>query len=104
MANGKVNATEDQLKALEVFKVLIKDDQGRQDFIAAPPDQKADVVNGRRGTGELSDADYTQLPDEVRRLLENLSDDELALLSRIDATFVDAGLFVTRNPRPLMVH
>ena len=104
MGNAKVEASEAQLKAIEVFKHLIKDAKGRQDFVTAAPDEKEQVFNRRRGRGDLRDADYQQIPAEVRQLLEALSDSELALLSDIDATFVNAGLSVERNPFPLMVH
>lgn len=100
----EVNATEEQLKALEVFKRIIDDADGRQAWVTASPGKKEQVFNRRRGRGELKDADYQQLPEQVRRLLETLSDSELALLSDIDATFVDAGLYVIRNPTPLMAH
>jgi hypothetical protein len=103
MENASVGATEAQLKALEVFKDLIKDADGRQAWVRARRREKEQVFNDRR-TEELADADYQALPEEVRRLLETLSDSELALLSDIDATFVSAGLSVTRNPFPLMVH
>jgi hypothetical protein len=103
MENASVGASEAQLKALEVFKHLIKDAEGRQEWVGARGREKEEVFNSRR-TRELEDADYQALPAEVRRLLETLSDSELALLSDIDATFVSAGLSVTRNPFPLMVH
>jgi hypothetical protein len=103
MENADVGASEEQLKALEVFKDIIKDAEGRQAWVGAPRRSKEEVFNSRR-TGELEDADYQTLPVEVRRLLESLSNSELALLSDIDATFVGAGLSVTRNPFPLMVH
>jgi hypothetical protein len=103
MENASVGASEAQLKALEVFKDLIKDAEGRREWVTARRRDKVQVFNSRR-TDDLADADYQALPEEVRRLLETLSDSELALLSDIDATFVSAGLSVTRNPFPLMVH
>jgi malate synthase len=94
-------ATEAQLRALEVFKDLIKDAEGRQEWIAAERGQKEQVFNAHR-TEALADADYQALPEPVRTLLETLSDSELALLSDIDATFVSSG--VTVPGVPMMAH
>jgi hypothetical protein len=108
MSDPTVTATEEQLKALEVFKDLIAHAHGRYAFVTAPEDDKEEVFDRWKEREEvpedLRDAVYTEIPEEVRRLLERLSDSELALFSDIDATFVGAGLAVVRNPYPLMAH
>jgi hypothetical protein len=102
---AEIVASPEQLKALEVFKAVIKDARGRRAFTTAQtPEEKEEVFNGKRGSGDLSDANYKELPDSARQLLEALSDSELALLSDLDNTFVRAGLRVDASPGGLMVH
>ncbi|HEY7620502.1 MAG TPA: hypothetical protein VH834_12055 [Solirubrobacteraceae bacterium] len=99
---------DDQLVALEVFKDLIKDAEGRREYVNADgPDGKQEVYDRHRNQLDderLQTADYSRIEDPARTLLERLSDSELALLSDLDAAFVEAGLSVTANPSPLMVH
>jgi hypothetical protein len=103
--------TEPQFKALEVFKLLIADAEGRRDYTTADgTEAKEEVFNRRRDREEdeersdLRDANYRDIAEPALSLLESLSDSELALLSDLDAAFVEAGLFADRNPVPLMVH
>jgi hypothetical protein len=99
---------DDQLVALEVFKDLIKDPEGRRKYVAAVGrDGKQTVYDEHKNQLDderLQTADYTRITDPARELLERLSDSELALLSDLDDAFVTAGLAVTANPFPLMVH
>ena len=102
---ASIDASPEQLKALEVFKALIKDAQGRRAFTTAETTaEKEKVFNRKRGRGRLRDAEYNAIPDPARQLLEALSDSELALLSDLDDTFVKAGLSVHASPGALMVH
>jgi hypothetical protein len=101
MTTPNAEVSDAQLKALTVFKSVIKDSDGRQEWLAAPRGEKEPVFNRRR-TEELADANYQELPEPVRNLLETLSDSELALLADIDATFVGSGL--TLPQYPLMAH
>jgi hypothetical protein len=94
-----INATDEQIKALEGFKNVIRSAAGRRDFATAH--NKEAVFNRRR---KEPAADYQQIPEKVRALLESLSDSELALLADLDDAFVRAGLSVEANPVPLMIH
>ena len=77
--------TTKRLKAVEAFKELISDPEGRREYAEAE-DKKA--VFDERTSG----ADYHQLPEETRSVLEDLDNDALELLVRIDAAFADGGL------------
>ncbi|HZN83086.1 MAG TPA: hypothetical protein VFC01_25910 [Mycobacterium sp.] len=101
MTSPDVGVNEAQLKALVVFESIIKDAEGRQEWLAAPRGEKEAVFNRHR-PGDLGDADYSQLPEPVRQLFETLSDSELALLSDINTTLVSAGLSLPQYP--LMAH
>jgi hypothetical protein len=101
---ASIDASPEQLKALEVFKALIKDAQGRRAFTTAETTAEKEKVFNRKRRGRLRDADYNAIPDSARQLLEALSDSELALLSDLDDTFVKAGLSVHASPGALMVH
>lgn len=79
------NIPTEQLTALEAFKELISDPTGRRKYAEA--DDKHGVFD-ERTTG----ADYEQLPEETREVLEGLDDAELALLVRLDSAFVEGGL------------
>jgi hypothetical protein len=87
---GQVNANEDQLRAIEVLKALITDAEGRRAFMAGKG-QAFDDMKSRLDPG-LQAADYNAIPDDVRAVLEALSPSELALLSDLDAAFVNAGI------------
>ena len=75
----------EQLTALDAFKEMISDPEGRREYAEAE-DKKA-VFDSR-----TSGADYEHLPEETRRVLEDLDYDGLDLLVRIDSAFVDGGL------------
>ena len=75
----------EQLTALDAFKEMISDPEGRREYAEAE-DKKA-VFDSR-----TSGADYEHLPEETRRVLEDLDYDGLDLLLRIDSAFVDGGL------------
>jgi hypothetical protein len=71
---------------------LVGDAEGRRQFVAASTsDEKKAVFDARKA---VSEADYTKIPDGTLQLLESLSDSELALLSDLDAAFVEGGLGV----------
>jgi CHAT domain-containing protein len=106
--------TDPQLIALEVFKLMIKDPTDRRDYATAKDHEEKKhvfdrrrnkLVRGRSKTHEsLRDAHYDEIGDPARKLLEGLSNSELALLSDLDSAFVEAGLSIERNPVPLMIH
>jgi hypothetical protein len=79
-------------RSLEVVKELIKDAPGRQEYKAKPKDA-FDKKKGGLG-GHLKGAKYDDIPANSRAALEALSDAELQLLSKLDATFVADGLYV----------
>lgn len=106
----EIEATAEQLKALEVFKQLIKDAEGRRAYATAEGSEaKERAFNDRRDSlpederGRLGDADYRTL-GEALAFLEALSDSELAFFSDLDDAFCDAGLAVHASPGALMVH
>jgi hypothetical protein len=75
----------ERLAALEAFKELISDPDGRREYAEA--DDKQAVFDAHT-TG----ADYEQLPEQTREVLEDLDDTELTLLVRLDSAFVEGGL------------
>jgi hypothetical protein len=75
----------ERLTALEAFKELISNPDWRREYAEA--EDKQAVFNAHT-TG----ADYEQLPEETRMVLEDLDDTELTLLVRLDSAFVDGGL------------
>jgi hypothetical protein len=83
----------DAARALEVIKELIKDDAGREAYKADPlgafDAKKAELPEER-----LRNANYDDIPSRSRRALEALSFYELRLLSDLDQTFVEDGLYV----------
>ena len=95
-------------RALEVFKELTRTSEGRQRFATA--EIKRDVFDAKKrrlpkSLHHLRTADYTAIPEPVRALLERLSVSELALLSDLDATYVEAGLYAeVPSPGFLMIH
>lgn len=106
--------SDQQLIALEVFKLMIKDPNDRRDYATAKDHEEKKhvfdrrrnkLVRGRSKTHEsLKDANYDEIGEPARKLLEGLSNSELALLSDLDGAFTEAGLSIERNPVPLMVH
>jgi hypothetical protein len=79
-------------RALEVVKLLIEDSDGRGSYKADPQG----AFDARRDGLEepLRSANYGDIPDNSRRALEALSVYELQLLSDLDRTFVEDGLWV----------
>jgi hypothetical protein len=95
--------TVDQGRALEAFREITKTPDGRRAF--AEGKQNAFDAGKKELAGHLRDADYNEIPEPVRALLERLSEPELALLSELDATYVDAGLYAdVPSPGFLMIH
>ena len=80
--------------SLEVVQHLIKDEAGRRAYKSDP----AGAFEERKQHPELPDhlrnADYGAIPGSSRAALEELAEEELALLSRLDQTFVEDGLYV----------
>jgi hypothetical protein len=109
-------------QALVVFKLLTKTAEGRREFLLATSDDDRqrlfDELTDPSGSEEqgsseepddeelksLRGVQYTGIPEGVRRVLERLSDSELALLSDLDAAYVDAGMSLEGNPASLIVH
>ena len=81
-------------RALEVVKDLIGDDDGRRAYKASPREAFDDRKGSMRRAPSLPNADYGDIPANSRTALENLSLQEMELLSTLDATFVDDNLFV----------
>jgi hypothetical protein len=107
---AEVEASPEQLKALEVFKQLIKEAESRRAYVTAEGSEaKEAAFNGRRDSlparerERLGDADYREL-GKALAFLEALSDSELAFFSDLDDAFCDAGLSVHASPGALMVH
>ena len=75
----------EQLTALDAFREMIGDPEGRREYAEAE-DKKA-VFDSRTTATE-----YEHLPEGTRRVLEELDYDGLDLLVRIDSAFVDGGL------------
>lgn len=99
---AKVNATTQQLQALEVFKEVIKDRDTRREFADADDDEKREKVFDKKR--HVGPGKWKHLPAQARGYLEDFDDDKLEFLSRLDEEFVNAGLSVETNPVPLMVH
>ena len=79
-------------QALVVFMLLIRDDQGRRAFKAAPEEafntKKAELDEPLQSTS------YSNIPDNTRDALEALSIYELALISDLDGTLIADELWV----------
>jgi hypothetical protein len=97
MSNSEEQITVSQnvpaARALEVVQRLIADDKGRQAYKRAPSEA---FDEKKRGLEEesLRAANYRDIPDNSLKALEALSEDELRVLSNLDRTFVDDGLYV----------
>jgi hypothetical protein len=107
---AEINANAEQLKALEVFKQLIRQPESRRAYVTAEgSDAKEAAFNDRRDSlpaGErdrLRGANYRALEAAIP-FLEALSDSELAFFSDLDDAFCDAGLSVHASPGALMAH
>jgi hypothetical protein len=100
IANQEIPAA----RALEVVKDLTADPEGREAFTKDPArafDER------RRGLKEpaLREANYGDIPENSRKALEALSIEQLEGLSKLDATFVEDGLYVeVPSPGRLMIH
>jgi hypothetical protein len=79
-------------RALEVVKVLIEDADGRRSYSEDPSGAFDAKKEGLEES--LRSANYGDIPDNSRRALEALSVYELQLLSDLDRTFVEDGLWV----------
>jgi hypothetical protein len=107
---AEINANAEQLKALEVFKQLIREPESRRAYVTAEGSEAKEAAFNRRrdalpaGEGErLGNANYRELGEAVA-FLEALSDSELAFFSDLDDAFCDAGLSVHASPGALMAH
>jgi hypothetical protein len=80
-------------QALEVIKELIKDDDGRQDY-RSDPQGAFDRKRATLPEQSLRDASYGAIPTNSRLALEGLTEEQLELLSNLDQTFVEDGLYV----------
>jgi hypothetical protein len=107
---AEIKANAEQLKALDVFKQLIKEAESRRTYATAKGSKaKEAAFNGRRDSlparqrQRLGNANYRALGDAIA-FLEALSDSELAFFSDLDDAFCDAGLSVSASPGALMVH
>ena len=88
-------------RALEVVKDLIKDEEGRRLYKDNPQRAFDDRKAGLEPA--LQSANYDDIPKNSMRALEALSVYELQLLSDLDRTFVEDGLFVdVPSPGKLM--
>lgn len=103
---GTINASDVQLKAIETLKDLLADPDSRAAFASAEgTDGKEAAFNRKRDELDRPNVDYRDhIPEGPRRLLEGLSEDELAFLADVDATFVKAGLSVSSNPNASMIY
>ena len=81
--------------ALELVQQLIKDDAGRQAYKADPGGafeaKKDDLPDELQ---HLRDANYSDIPAASAAALEALMVEHLELLSNLDQTFVEDGLYV----------
>jgi hypothetical protein len=80
--------------ALLIVQSLIAREDGRRAYKADPGGAFADEVERRREDFSGKEVEYGHIPAGSRRALEALSEEELALLSRLDETFVKDGLYV----------
>jgi hypothetical protein len=89
-------------RALEVVKYVIENEAGRAAY-RRNPQRAFDETKEKRPEPPLRTAKYADIPTRSRALLEELSEDELALLSRLDQTFIEDGLYVD-VPSPGKLH
>ena len=79
-------------RALEVVKEMIADEEGRREYKSDP---RGAFDRRKAGLEEaLQSANYDDIPENSQRALQALSIYELQLLSDLDRTFVEDGLFV----------
>ena len=84
-----------------MVKLSIQTPAGRKSYKEDP--QRAFNRRRARLAEPLRSANYVDIPENSRRALEALSVDELKLLSDLDRTFVEDGLFVeVPSPGKLM--
>jgi|SRR5215217_2050636 hypothetical protein len=81
-------------QSLEVVQHLIKDEAGRQAYTADAAGAFEERKQHPDLPDHLRDADYGAIPTKSRLALEALSEEQLALLSSLDQTFVEDGLYV----------
>jgi hypothetical protein len=89
-------------RALEVVQFVIADPERRRVYKAEP--QRA-FTEAQEDIPEdsLKKARYGDIPDKSRAALEALSVEELELLSNLDRTFIEDGLYVD-VPSPGRLH
>jgi hypothetical protein len=85
---GKVPAA----RALEVVAELIKTGHGRKDY-KKDPLGAFDKEKERLGE-PFKSTKYDDIPQNARAALQELSEDELKVLAKLEKTFIDDGLFV----------
>jgi hypothetical protein len=79
-------------KALNVFELLIATPAGRQAWLAGP---EAAFNAHKAGLGAaFGTVMFAHIPLATLQVLQGLSEPELALLTRLDATYVADGLFI----------
>jgi hypothetical protein len=76
--------TSERLAAVQGFQDLIADPDAREEYASA--DDKQAVFASR------SEANYDELPVQVRTFLEDMTPEQLQLLADLDAAFVTGGL------------
>jgi hypothetical protein len=99
---AKVKPTDKQLRALEIFKDVIKDSSTRDEYAKAKDHKEREDIFDKKKHGR--DATYDDIPQDARDYLSRLTDDQLAFFSELDEKFVQAGLFVEQSPGYLMIH
>jgi hypothetical protein len=114
------------VRAIEVFKLLTGSAGGRRGFTVARDNEERQALyqglieemlelpedderlppalKDPEAREKFRDVRYETIPEGIRVVLEKLSDSELALLSDLDAAYVEAGLSLTSNPVPCAVH
>jgi hypothetical protein len=86
----------DAAQALLIVQSLIATPEGRRTYKDNPP-AAFEVEKRRRleeGDFEGKEPQYEHIPGSSRRALEDLSVRELEVLSTLDQTFIDDGLYV----------
>jgi hypothetical protein len=84
----------DAAQALLLVQSLIASDDGRREYKANPAGAFERELGRRKGDFSGKDPKYGHIPMDSRHALEALSEEELAVLSRLDETFVKDGLYV----------
>jgi hypothetical protein len=80
-------------QALEVVQSLIARSAGRRAYNADPRGAFEEELKRREDLAGKGAA-YEKIPENSRRALEALTIEQLALLSQLDQTFIEDGLYV----------